>query len=336
MFRQRIPILISLLLVTVTSAAQTFDLDQFDQLFRPRLRLEARWLPAVGVKEGEGSFEDRSAVAVFTFPLHSRFEVGAQIDLTADGWEEMLRNSVRLRASQIMGNLRYGTRQVFFDEESHTAAEGGPRMLHTASIGALGVSLTKKFRVLFWSANVNVSEEDRTFDRAVPRFSGVLGKVHVKGKRRNFFYGLAASYTDRVTLPIPLFGGTAPIGERWSFQYVLPAQVAFGYRANEKTRFLGGLGFDGYRSGIEVADNRYNMSYGALRMFVNVRHRLSAHFALRGEVGYALRHRAAFGDKDLDDLMPSMKLEPGVTCMIGVNVLFGESILERIMDEVFK
>lgn len=327
----RSSILLAFTLVTSAIRAQTFDLDQFDQLFRPRLRMEARLLPQVNAKEGDGTFEDRSAMAVFTFPLHSKFEVGAQIDLTAKGWKELLQNSVRVRASQVMGNVRYGTRQVYFDPERTE-----PHLLHTASIGALGVSLTKRFRVLFWSANVNVSEEDRTFDRAVPRISGVIGKVHVKGMRRNFFYGLAASYTDRVTIPLPFIGGTSPIGDRWTFQYLLPAQIGFGYKPSNGTRLLCGLGLDGYRSGLAVGEERVNMSYGALRTFVNLRHKLNDHLALRAELGYALGHRVLLGENGLDDLNGPSRLKPGVTAMIGVNILFGESILERIMDEVLK
>jgi hypothetical protein len=189
--------------------------------------------------------------------------------------------------------------------------------------------------VLFWSANVNVSEEDRTFDQAVPRFSGVVGIARVKGARRSFFYGLAASYADRLTLPIPLIGGSSPIGDRWAFQYILPAQIAFAYRASRDTRFYGGLGLDGYRSGTEVFNERYNMSYGGLRAFAQARHRLNGHFMLRAEVGYALGHRVVIGDR-WDDLVPPTRLEPGVSCMIGVNILFGQSILDRLMDEVLK
>ena len=118
-------------------AAQTFDLDQFDQLFRPRLRVEGHWLPQVGLDKGPGTYEDRSALATLTFPIHSTFNVNAKLDLSAENIGELLKNGVRVHASQVMGNVRYGTRQVLFDE-----VLGETRTLHTASIGALGVSLT--------------------------------------------------------------------------------------------------------------------------------------------------------------------------------------------------
>lgn len=312
-------------------SAQTFDLDQFDQLFRPRLRLEGRWLPETPVRREPGTFEDRSALAVLTFPIHSTFNVNAKLDLTADNIVELLKNGVRVRASQVMGNLRYGTRQVIADPQL-----GEPRILHTASVGALGVSLTRKFRIQFWSLNVNVSEEDRTFDRAVPRFGGVIGKMKVKGLRRQFFYGLAASYSDGLPLPIPFVGGTAPMGEKWSFNYVLPLQASFTHRFSQRTRLSIGIGPEGSRSGIELGDRRYNINYAGLRLFASVRHRLNRHFALRAEAGYMPRHRVSYGTDGIADDDPPYRLEAGVQCMVGLNVLFGQSILDRILDEVLK
>ena len=47
MHRCRLLWLLLLLAGALATSAQTFDLDQFDQLFRPRLRLEGRWLPEV-------------------------------------------------------------------------------------------------------------------------------------------------------------------------------------------------------------------------------------------------------------------------------------------------
>ncbi len=312
-------------------SAQTFDLDQFDQLFRPRLRVEGRWVPETALQNNPGSFEDRSALAVLTFPVHSTFNVNAKLDLTAANIGELLKNGVRVRASQVMGNVRYGAREVRLD-----AALGEARMLHNASIGALGVSLTRKFRVLFWSANVNISEEDHTMDQAVPRFTGLIGKMKVRGLRRQFFYGLAASFTDGLSLPVPFIGGSAPMGKKLSFNYVLPLQASFGWKIADHTRLNLGLGIDGNRSGIGIAGERHNMNYGALRVFANVRHKLSTHFMLRAEAGYALGQRLNFSPDDVEVLETPVRLEPGPSAMLGINVLFGQSILDRIIDEVLK
>lgn len=327
----RIALLNVALCCAVGLSAQIFDLDQFDQLFRPRLRVEGRWIPETTLQENPGTFEDRSALAILTFPIHSTFNVNARLDLTAENIGELLKNGVRVRASQVMGNLRYGAREVRME-----GVLGRSRLLHTASVGALGVSLTRKFRVLFWSANVNISEEDHTMDEAVPRFTGLIGKMKVRGLRRQFFYGLAASFTDGLSLPVPFIGGSAPMGKKWSFNYVLPLQTSFGWKVAERTRLNLGLGLDGNRSGIAIAGERHNMNYGALRVFVNARHKLSNHFMLRAEAGYALGQRLNFSPDNVSVLQTPVLLEPGPSAMLGINVLFGQSILDRIIDEVLK
>lgn len=63
--------LLGLLVDAVGSCAQSFYLDQFDQLFRPRLRVEARWLPETAVRDDSATYEERNASAAFTFPIYS-------------------------------------------------------------------------------------------------------------------------------------------------------------------------------------------------------------------------------------------------------------------------
>ncbi len=317
------------LLFAGPALAQTFDLEQFDQIFRPRLRLDARWTPGVPLVDAPGKYEDRSAVGVFTFPAYKRWSANVQLDLSGQSWKDLLKNSVRVKASQVMGNVRLGTHQVIIGDADT------PRLFHTGSLGVLGISLTRKYRVLFWSASVNVSEEDATLDEMVPRISGVIGKLHINGLRKQFYYGLVAVYSDGFALPLPFIGGQAPIGDEWSFQYTLPAQVAFGWRPQRDLRFQFGAGLGGWRTGADAGDTdeRTNLNYRAVRVFANMRKRLNDRWQLRSEVGYA-RH-------DLRLTVPEgefakVDLNPGLTASVGVNLLFGESTLERIMDEVLK
>jgi hypothetical protein len=318
------------LLAAVCAAAvgngQTFDLEQFDQLFRPRLRVDARWTPRLAFEDVDAHYEDRAAVGVLTFPICKRWSADVDLKLRGESAGEMLKNAVRIRASQVMGNVRFGTRQLVLDE--------GTRTLHTASLGALGISLTKKYRILYWSANVNLSEEESTMDQAVPRFTGVIGKMHVKGLRKQFYYGLALAVSDGFNLPLPFIGGTVPMGDRWSFQYLLPAQLAFGCKASTNTRLLAGVGLDGYRSGFELGEDRVNINYTALRGFITVRHRLSRSVQLRAEVTGLPLHSIRL--PDVDGELQRYGIQPGVQFMAGVNLFIGESTLERLLDDVLK
>lgn len=311
------------------AAAQSFDLEQFEQVFRPRLRVEARYQPESGFRDTTGGFSNGEGTAVLTFPLTSRFKVGFELDTTARGPGEMLANSVRIEARQLLGSVRAGARQVRIGFDSVQV-----RDLYSASAGLMGVHLTRKRRVLFWSANVNVSEEVRTLDSAVPRFNGVVGKWHLKGLRKQFYYGLAFSYADRLVLPIPFIGGVAPLGGDWSFQYMLPAQVGIGYRPKAGTRVLAGITADGFRSGIDWQDERANLNHGSMRAFLNLRHRVSRTLQVRADVGYALAQSLRVTESDVPRVR--YPVEPAFNVGLGVNVLFGGSVMQRLLDEVLK
>ena len=114
--------------VASLASAQTFDLEQFDQLFRPRLKVDARWTPQLAFSDTSGHFEDRAASAVFTFPVYKRWSAGINLDGKGAGLSDALKNAVRIRASQVMGNVRYGQRQMVLDDRMH--------MLHSASLAA--------------------------------------------------------------------------------------------------------------------------------------------------------------------------------------------------------
>lgn len=322
----RATVIAAALLCSLHSHAQSFDLEQFDQLFRPRLRVDARWTPGVPFTNDPGSFDDRSIALGFTVPVYKKWTAAVELDLTSDSWKDLLKNSVRVRASQVMVSGRYNGRELRLG--------GDPRQLHGGSVGALGISLTKKYRILFWSANVNVSEEDVTMDRARPRFNGVIGKMQIKGLRRQLFYGLTATVSDGLNLPVPFVGGIEPIGKRWTFQYLLPLQVAVGYKPGKRTRLLAGIGADGFRSGFARGNDRVNINYTALRGFFNVRYKLSNTLQLRAEVAGLPVH--AIRTPDLNDELQRYPIDPGFSAMVGMNIFFGQSTLERLIGEVFR
>lgn len=311
------------------AAAQTFDLEQFEQVFRPRLRMDGRYQAEAAFLDTTGRLGVAEATAVATFPLRSRFNVGFRLDTAARGLKELLKNSIRVEASQLLGSVRLGARQLQLGFDSL-----GIRQLYTASAGLLGVRLTRRYRVLFWSANVNASEEERTLSATVPRFNGVIGKLRVKGLRRQFFYGLALSYTDGLVLPVPFLGGTAPLGGDWSFNYVLPAQVYLGYRPQAGTRVNLGVTADGFRSGMEWQGGRVNVNHAQLRAFAHARHRINKTLQVRVDAGYALAQTARFSGTDAH---PSRYPAEGAFSIgAGVSVLFGGSVLQRLLDEVLK
>lgn len=314
---------------TLSVQAQTFDLDRFDQLYRPRLRSEVWHLLPTNTTEPTGTFGETGARASLTFPIHRHLSAGVQLDLTAGSWKELVQRSVRIRASQVLGQLHAGTRQVQAD-----ALLGTTRQLHSFTAGALGISLGSKYRVLFWSATANVSEEDRTMAKPAIRFNGLIGKLHIKGLRRNHFYGLAAGFSDGLDLPVPFFGGTTPMGRRFTLQYVLPVQASLIWKADGRTRVHAGIGLRGDRSGLELPTGRVNMSVVGGQAFLGVRHRVGKHARLRGELAYLPEQRVLFGVNDLNGLDAATRMQHGVLFTAGIDLYFGDDLLHRIVEEV--
>ena len=303
---------------------QSFDIEQFEQVFRPRIKVDLRHQPQAGFSDTTAFFGITEGNAVFTFPIRSRFDIGLKLDTAARGLDELLKNSVRIKASQLLGTGRIGARRMELGFDSVPM-----RSLYTGSIGVMGVKLTKKFRVLYWSANVNLSEEDESFDEAVPRFSGVIGQMHVSGLRRTFFYGLGIAFSDKLTLPVPFVGGNVPLGGDWTFQYLLPAQVAVGLDPVKRVKLLAGVGLDAFRSGMQWQATRTNFNQGAVRTFVNARYTPNRHLQLRGEVGYNFGQTLRFSEVERGpDRYP---IDPGLTVGVGVNVLFGDGVMERVI-----
>lgn len=115
-------------------------------------------------------------------------------------------------------------------------------------------------------------------------------------------------------------------------QYVLPAQVAVACKPKAGTRFLMGVTVDGFRSGLQWHGERVNMNHTALRAFANVRSKVSKHVQLRADVGWMLSQRVRFTQSDVKPL--NYPVAAAFTVGIGVNVFFGRSVMDRILDEV--
>jgi hypothetical protein len=152
--------------------------------------------------------------------------------------------------------------------------------------------------------------------------------------RRQLFYGAAVSFSDGLNLPVPFVGGVEPIGDRWTFQYILPLQLAVGYKPGKRTRLLGGFVADGFRSGFAYGDDRVNITYAALRGFVSVRQKLSGTVQLRAEVAGVPVHGIRLPGRD--GALEQHPLDAGYSVMAGINVFFGQSTLERLIGEVLR
>lgn len=316
-----------LVLALAGGKAQNFEVEQIEQLFRPRLRVDSRYVFDSRFSDTLGPYNSKEVSLAFTFPIKTSLGADVKLDLSGGKLKDILRNSLRFKASQILGLVRLNGRQAYMGFDTLPSKNMGG-----ATVGLLGLRLTKKYRVMFWSAGLNVSEQDRTIQRAVPRATALLGQLHLRGIRRNFFYGAALAYSDRLLLPIPFFGGSEPIGQKFIFNYTLPAQINLQYRPNHDLMITAGLNIDGYRSGIEYHLKRANVNYTAVMTFAGLRYKFGKALIARIEGGYICYQNIRYTQMDI--LRNTFPIRSGPYVQAGFSVLFGKTVWEKIFENI--
>lgn len=320
-------VLTLLVLAYCGAIAQNFEVEQIEQLFRPRLRVDARYVLDSPFTDTLGRYNSKEACMVFTFPIKTSLGADVKLDLSGEKIKDILRNGVQLRASQILGLVRVNGRQAYMGFDTLPSKNMGG-----ATLGLLGLRLTRKYRVMFWSAGVNVSEQDRTIRRAVPRATALLGQLHLKGIRRNFFYGAALVYSDRLLLPLPFFGGSEPLGKKFIFNYTLPAQINLQYKPNRDLMIAAGVNVDGYRGGIEYHLKRSNVNYTAVMTFAGLRYKFGKAVIARIEGGYICYQNIRYTQTEI--LTNTFPVRSGPYVQAGFSVLFGKTVWEKIVGNI--
>ncbi len=312
---------------------QTFEVEQIEQLFRPRLRVESKYIFNSTFKDTVGYFNQKDINGVFTFPIKTKFSADVKLDLKSLKLKDILNNSVRFKASQTLGILRFTGRQIFLSYDT-LLKESPNKNIVNATMGLMGLRLSKKYRVQFYSATVTIAEQDKTMNNAVPRFSALFGQLHLRGLKRNFFYGIAATYSDGLLIPAPFFGGSEPIGKHFVFNYTLPAQINIQYKDDKRTLITAGASIDAYRNGILYFSKRKNLNYFSALTYASVRYKFSKTLVGRIEGGYIVYQTLKY--TKTDGLPTDFKLAPTPYVQVGFSVLFGKTFWEKVFDNVVK
>ncbi|MDP1802632.1 MAG: hypothetical protein Q8L81_14825 [Bacteroidota bacterium] len=326
--RKHIQITIFSFLFLATINAQTFEVEQIEQLFRPRIRVESKYILDAGFKDTSGVFNQKEINSVFTFPIKTKFSADVKLDLKSLNLKDILNNSVRFKASQTLGVIRLTARQINIGFDTLPQ-----KNIMNATVGLMGLRLSKKYRVQFYSATITIAEQDKTVNNAVPRFSALFGQLHLRGLRRNFFYGIAATYSDGLLIPSPFFGGSEPIGKKFVFNYTLPAQLNVQYKDNNALVTVG-ASFDGYRNGILYVTKRKNLNYYAGLTYASFRYKFSKTFVVRVEGGYIFYQNMQY--TKTDNVVTKFGVNPSPYVQVGFSVLFGKTFWEKVFDNVIK
>lgn len=313
--------------VAFTSTAQSFDLEQTAQLIRPRLQMRSEYTFDAKFADTTGNYNALDNSVGITFPIKRTFKTEIDLDLSSLKIKDIIKKSVRLKASEILGTIKLSNKQVTLGFDSTQR-----KSIHQANLGLLGLHLTKKYRILFYSANVFIQEQDKTLGSATPRFSAMLGQYHIRGLRKSFYYGAAMVYSDGLLLPAPFIGGTEPINKYFSFNYTLPVQLNLQFH-DKKTYAILGIKADGYRTGILIKNKRSNLNVSQAKAYLNFRYRFSNTFQIQAEGGFIVYQQ--LGLDKTNDYTYKYPMNGSPYANVSLNVYFGKSILEKIVEQVF-
>jgi hypothetical protein len=308
-------------LLSIGLYAQTFDIDQIEQVFRPRVKWDNRYILPTTYADTIVKFSDFTSSTLITFPIRTRLDTDFKLDLSQPRLKDILKNSVRITASQTLGSLRVVYRQTQLGFDSVPT-----KNFYGITAGFSGVKLDRNYRVVFYNLSVNLSEENKTFSAAVPRFSGILGRLHLKGLYQNYFYGLAIVYSDGLPLPVPFFGGTFPVNKHFIFNCALPTSLNFQFKS-KSTSIYTGISADGFRTGLQYKNQRVNLNHIGGQLFVMWRQKIHRTITTRLECGYYFYSALNFSERN-----DVFAVRPGPYVNAGINILFGKNFFERVLD----
>ena len=325
LYKRHIYLIFFLLINAYTCFSQSFDIDQIEQVYRPRLKLDSRYIFNSDFTDTTGTFSDLYSNAVFTFPVKSKLDAGFQLDLKDLGLKNLLTNSARLNVSQTMGSVRVGYRQMNLGFDSVLPK----KEFYNISANVMGLKLDRKLRVIFYNLGLGFFEQNTTTKNPYPRVNSLIGRLHVKGLVRKYYYGLAVVYSEGLFLPMPFFGGSIPMGNKLILNYTLPAAVNFQYKSG-KTSLFAGVVADGFRAGMKMKDVRTNLNHTGGQAYLMLRQRINNSVLIRLEGGYYVFSKLNISNSFFD--AREYPVKPGPYLNVGITVLFGQTLFEKIAD----
>jgi hypothetical protein len=302
---------------------QTFEMDQIQQIWRPKIKADFSFLPPLSNSKNETNYSSTSQSFLFTIPLKTKLGAEVNLNLSSFNIKDILKNSISVKASQVLASCKISSRQVMWGTESIN--------LYNVYGGIFGLKLSKKFRIIFYSINAGYSEQDKTLNQLKFRANGVIGRFKLLGLKKNYYYGISAIWSDGLFLPVPFFGGNIPISEKLSISITIPAQAFITYNINNKHSISSGATADGFRTGIRINQERTNLNYMNLNLFLNYRMKLSQSFGLRIQSGYVVFHQLSQLENNLNY---TQVLRPGFYGEIGFYTLFGKSLWDQVNSKL--
>ncbi len=318
--------------VSYILVSQSFELEQFAQLYRPRLRLDALYQHPITLEndklQSKLDYSAKHYQAHISVPLAGTLSIGAELDFTEPNFKNLLKNSLKIRAWQLMLNARLGFRSSQFD--NLTAGGKLVSEAYLGSIGLSGVKLTKRLNVLFYSLNVNFAEELKSFKNYQFRANATIGWAKFKGLRKYFIYGFHFNVSDRLALPIPFIGGRVKLSEHFNFNYILPIQANLQFAPDKKWSHFLGVRPEGQRWGWSNQTARGSYSFVTLSPYFASRYAPNRNTQFRLELAYNAYARFRIVNEGFDN--SNFRGKQSFFVQFTFNQLFGKSLIDQVMS----
>ena len=274
--RKNIFFLIVLILVGRFSLAQSIDVDNPSQLYKPRVRTDFKYFSTF--KTTYKQMRYASGNTLVTFPIRTKVTSNLLEQIKSGIKLRDLSDKVKIRFSQQMVTARFGYRNMNLGYNPN-------HNYYNASLGLFGVRSLAKFNVLFYSFNGNFSENSETLQKMIPGASIYIGNLKIYSLNKYVLYGAYAGYFNKKIFPIPFFGAQIPINKTSNLNFVLPAYVSYTlYKKNEI--FNTTVGIDGFRAGQYDYSVLSNFAYGNIALSQSWKHQISRGAFIRCEAAY--------------------------------------------------
>lgn len=330
--------------------AQSFSVLDFTQIFVPKISVGAEFQTPRPLRQNDTvSYYTMALGAQAQIPISGKIDVDLNLDKLKNwknikSWKDIknIGNSIPVDISAyqlfwtVAGNMRQ--QNIAFDTSGHTS--------YGFSTGIAGIHLQKKFKLLFYNANIGFSEDKHTFSSLKPMFNGYIGQARVSKYGFIYYYGAYVNYYDKRIIPVPFVGIYTGIPPFFSLQVTAPFQARFIYQKHKKLRAAAEVSFGAFQTGFEnrqsgwlpistdsvSTGNRLTLNNTYLKATTTAEHRTEGG-RISIEVGTVLWRAARFYEGNNHQKTYNPKTAPYIAVTYQAN-LNKKSLIKSVWDKL--
>ncbi len=321
--------------------AQSFQILDVNQIFRPSIRLEYdQTLPQKITGTDDGWVTTSRVSTSALIPIAG--DIGMSISLDIDKPRDLLnlKKHIKPKGYQVLlsTSLQYIRPQFskYNDQANIINSNIGALALHYKGLGAM-----------FYMANIGFSEDISFPKKTQVIYSAGIGYMKLVNLRKQVFYGAFFVPINNIPIPIPFFGMNKKINKKWRFTMVLPAQIGVAYKHNRKLRQYFDVGINGVRGGMpnlddnllsstainNPIDGRVSWTRTQLRFRTCLKYKVNRNFIAMAHAGV---NSGSLMSVNKGDLTRTEYLSPTLFFNVSVNYLFTRSLTYNLLKELIE